>query len=115
MGAGQSWVGKHLKQKPRLLRKDTGWAEYRLSDNQAMYYRTHRLEFEKEIKCATRAKFHLLVLVEGESVLVCSAKYPERQYTIKFTEGLIVPACVGKYVVINKGKNPCKVTKGFIK
>jgi len=111
----RSWVGKHLKQKPRLLRKGTGWAEYRLSDNQAMYYRTQRLEFEKEIKCATEGKFHLLVLVEGESVLVYSAKYPERQYTIKFTEGLIIPACVGKYVVINKGKNSCKVTKSFIK
>ena len=110
-----NWVGKYLKQKPRLVRKGKGWAEFLIGEYKDMYYKTHRLEFEKRAVSDTQGTFHILVLVEGTRVLVRSQNHPERECVIKFTEGLIVPACLGQYEIINLGKTPCKTTKSFIK
>lgn len=110
-----SWIPNHLKHKPKLIRKGRGWAEYSLGDYKTLHHKTNRLEFTKKIDCDTKGRFNVLVLVDGQSVLVRSVKHPERKYAIKFTEMVIVPACFGKYVIVNTGKTPCKVTKSFIK
>jgi len=109
------WVAENLKQKPRVVRKGKGWAEYSLGTYREMRHSTHRLEFEKRIECETRGRFHVLALVKGKKVLVHSLKYPERQCRLKYTEALIVPACMGRYAIVNLGKTPCHVTKSFLK
>lgn len=109
------WVAKHLKQPPRLIRNGKDGAEYLLGKFRGMYYEVHRLEFARKINDDTKGKFHILTLVEGEKVIVKSQEYPERQYQLNFTETVIVPACLGRYSVINLGKKFCKLTKALLK
>jgi len=109
------WVAKHLKQKPRLIRADKDWAEYIIGERKDMFYKVHRLEFKKRIEDDTKGKFHVLTLVEGDSIIVQSQEHSERKFAIKFTETLIVPACLGKYTIKNLGSKPCKVTKALLR
>lgn len=109
------WVAKHLKQPARLIRSGDGWAEYLLGERNDMYYKVHRLEFKEKIDDDTKGKFHILTLVEGDSVLVRSQKYPERQFKLNYTETVIVPACMGGYSIVNLGKSFCKLTKALLK
>jgi len=110
-----NWVTAHLRQSQRVIRKGKGWAEYLIGKLREMYYEIHRLEFTKKIEDNTSGKFHILTLVVGESVIIKSQKYPERQCKLSFTETIIIPACLGKYIVINRGKKPCKMTKALLK
>lgn len=109
------WVAQHLKQPPRLIRNDKDGAEYLLGEFRGMYYEVHRLEFTRKINDDTKGKFHILTLVEGEKVIVKSQEYPERQYELHYTETVIIPACLGRYSVINLGKSFCKLTKALLK
>ena len=108
------WVAKHLKQKPRLIRADKDWAEYIIGERKDMFYKVHRLEFKKRIEDDTKGKFHVLTLVEGDSIMVQSQEHSERKFAIKFTETIIVPACIGKYTILNLGNEQCKVTKTLL-
>ena len=108
-----SWVARHLKQTPQLIRSGEGWAEFVIGERKDMFFKTHRLEFSKKIDDDTRGMFHILTLVEGERIMVRSRDYPEREFTLNFTETLVVPASLGKYSVLNLGSEPCKVTKAL--
>lgn len=80
-----------------------------------MCYKVHRLEFKKRIEDDTKGKFHILILVKGESVMVQSEKYPERKYMINYTETVIVPAGVGRHSIVNLGNSLCKLTKVLLR
>jgi mannose-6-phosphate isomerase class I len=110
-----NWVAKNLKQKPSLIRSGEDWAEYLLGKRKDMFFVVCRLEFAKKMEEETRDKFHILNLVEGDSVLVCSKSYPKRSFKLDFSETVIVPACIGKYSIINSGNKPCKVLKILLK
>ena len=110
-----NYTGRHLKQKPKLVRRGSRWAEYSLGDCPYLYYKIHRLEFSRTMEDETRDLFHVLTLTEGKSVVVGASGDSSKQLTIKFTETLIVPACVGRYSLINRGQKPCQVIKSFLR
>jgi mannose-6-phosphate isomerase class I len=110
-----NWVKKYLKQKPKLLRQGKNWAEYVLGERKEMFYQVSRLEFQKRIEDDTKGRFHILTLVEGESVIVRSDKFPERKYTFNYTETVVIPASLDGYTITNMGKSFCKITKSFLK
>lgn len=109
------WVRRHLKQKPRIIRSDRDWAEYCLGEIKEIFYSVHRLEFSKTIDDITEARFHILTLVEGQSILVQSKNDPTKRYRLEYSETVIVPACLGEYSISNLGPDPCKVIKIFLK
>ena len=74
-----------------------------------------RLEFERSIQDDTNGKFHVLVLVEGDEVLVYSLDNPEHFYHQKYGDMVVVPAALGRYGILNLGNSPCKVTKTLLK
>jgi len=110
-----SWVLKHLKQDPKLIRRDDDWAEYVIGELDELFFVTHRLEFRDEIEDSTEGKFHILTLVEGEKILIQSKRHKELIYELKFTETVIIPACFSEYSMINLGDKPCKVVKALLK
>lgn len=112
-----NWVRKNLKQAPRLIRKGRGWADYLIGTREDMLFEVHRLEFQTKIneKTDREKTFHALTLVEGESVIIKSLENPDRQCRLSFPDTLIIPACLGKYTIINCGEKPCKVVKAMVK
>ncbi len=112
----RSWIPGNLKQEPKLVRTERrGVAEYVIGDYHEMYYRVHRLELRSRITDATDGRFHILSLVAGDRIMVRSLEHPERSYEIAYSESVIVPASVGAYEVVNRGRGACKVTKAFLR
>ena len=57
--------------------------------------------------------FHVLMLVEGESITVSTRNGYEE--TFCFGETFIIPAAAKWYQVVNDNKGVCKLVKAFIK
>ena len=74
-----------------------------------------RLSFEHDIADDTNGRFHVLVLVEGDEVLICSKSDPTHCYHQKHMDMVVVPASMGEYEIINLGKTPCRITKTMLK
>ena len=101
-----TWVEKNLVQSPECVRKGESWAEYIVGEHELLYFSLRRLEFEEEIECDTEGVFHVLTLVDGEKIRVESKNSPEQYYEQNWLEIVVVPACIGKYVVKNLGAQP---------
>jgi mannose-6-phosphate isomerase class I len=110
-----NWIAQHLRQLPKVLRRGNGWAEYLIGKVREIPYEVRRLEFIRKIEDNTRGKFHLLTLIEGENIKIRSCKKLERYIRINFSETVIIPACFGEYVIVNMGKEPCKILKVLLK
>ena len=108
------WVKKEIIQKPRIIRKGRNWAEYLLGKFKDMVFEVHRFEFKTTIEDDTKEVPHVLSMVKGERVLIQSRVFRERQFVLNFSETVIVPACFGKYVIINQGNAPCHVLKTIV-
>jgi mannose-6-phosphate isomerase len=104
-----------LRPKPRVLREGPGWKEELLGEHEKLFFSLRRLTFEHEIRDDTAGRFHVLVLVEGEEVLVHSLADPERCYRQRYCDMVVVPASLGPYAILNRGKDPCRVTKTLLK
>ncbi len=110
-----SWVRENIVQQPREVRKGKDWAEYIVGECDLLYFSLRRFELEKQIEDDTAGKFHVLVLVDGERMRVRSLDHPEYCYEADFMDMVVVPACVGRYVVENLGKEPICVHKTMLK
>lgn len=110
-----NWVKENLVKEPKLLREGKDWAEYVIGENDMMYFCTRRLEFENSIEDNTNGKFHVLALVDGKSVRVESLDHPERSFTAKFLDLVVVPANIGRYVIKNLGDQPIRIHKTMLK
>lgn len=103
---------EYIVQQPRLDKAGEGWKEFILGENPQMYISLRRLEFEKTCEQDTKGeKFHVLTLVDGDHVRIRSVEHPERYFDLDFMEIACVPACMGKYVIENLGKEPISVHK----
>ncbi|MDY6853604.1 MAG: hypothetical protein SWO11_02690 [Thermodesulfobacteriota bacterium] len=109
-----SWVKKHLIQEPRLLRKGGDWAEFLLGRLDELVFEVRRFEFLTTLEDDTKGSPHVLSMAKGEGIIIQSQVFKERQFKLKFSETVIVPACFGKYVIINQGDSPCKVLKTLV-
>lgn len=109
-----SWVRENLLQEPRIIRKGNDWAEYLLGRMDEIVFEVHRFEFAATIEDDTDGCPHVLSMAKGDSVTIQSQLFSERQFNLKFSETVIVPACFGKYIIINDGDKPCKVLKTIV-
>jgi mannose-6-phosphate isomerase class I len=110
-----TWVGRHLVQKPVLVRSGPGWAEYKIGDRPEFFHVVFRLEFKNRILDRTRGRFHILTLVEGQSVRIESSKDPNRCLILRYSETAVVPAVFGEYRIVNLGNIPCKIAKARLR
>jgi mannose-6-phosphate isomerase len=109
------WVKDNLVQEPRLVRKGDQWAEYIVGEHELLYFSLRRLEFEKSVGDDTKGRFHVLTLVDGESVCIQSVDHPERYYVQNYLDVVVVPANMGKYRIKNLGNQPVCVHKTMLK
>lgn len=109
------WVESNLKQPPRVVREGKGWAEVLLGARADMFYKVHRLEFEREIKDDTAGEFHLLVPVVGEGIRIRPHRHPASATELPFSCLVVIPAAMGAYTLQGLGDPPCKVVKVLMK
>lgn len=105
-------VQQELLSKPRILDQGSDWRLWELPTHPVHFYRIQRLEFGSEQTLRTAGHAHLLSLVEGGPVLVCT---PGREQRVWYAETFVIPAAAGWYRLINQGKTEAKVIRAFVK
>jgi mannose-6-phosphate isomerase class I len=106
-------VKDELISTPRLIDKGADWELIHLPTHAAHLYDVHRLEFESSVKISTEGSCHVLMLVEGQSVLLHT---PDGRETIfHYAETFVVPASARSYQVTNLGNKKARLIKAFIK
>jgi mannose-6-phosphate isomerase class I len=106
-----SWVKKHLLQKPKIIRKGKGWAEYRIGGLDGYIPEIKRYIINTAAEDNTNGAFHVLSMVKGDRVVILPAQSSKRKFDLKFTETVILPACLGSYRIVNPADEPCTVLK----
>ncbi|MET4082212.1 mannose-6-phosphate isomerase class I [Pedobacter sp. UYP30] len=105
-------VQEELISKPSLIKTGADWKIIHLPTHQDHFYDVHRLEFETKIMVDTNDSCHVLMLVEGESILV-TVNGEKQLY--HYAETFVVPADAISYTLQNKGTSEAKVIKAFLK
>lgn len=105
-------IEKNYISKPEILNEGVGWKVVNLPTHKKHLYSIHRLDFEKSIRIHTENKFHVLNLVEGESVHIISKN---QKIKLHYAETIIIPAATGEYIIENCSENNAKVVKAFMK
>jgi mannose-6-phosphate isomerase class I len=84
-----------------------------LPTHPAHFYDVHRIEFMDKVTVVTEGKCHILMLVEGSSVLVKTAQGECQRF--HYAETFVIPAASESYQLINESDQIAKIIKAFIK
>jgi mannose-6-phosphate isomerase class I len=106
-------VEHELVAQPVLLESGTDWQIYHLPTHPSHFYDVHRLEFETSVSVHTDGSPHLLMLVEGTSILLETQRGKVQHFN--YAETFLVPAAADHYQLINEGTLPAQVVKAFLK
>ena len=109
---GEKITKEHVS-KPYLIAQGDGWQHFHVPTHKEHFYDVHRYEFSGSIEIQTNNQCHVMVLVEGTSVIL-ETKQGLRQ-RFNYAETFVVPAACKSYRLINEDKRPCKVVKAFVK
>ena len=116
--AEKAWTNENLKQPPKLIGSGDWGKEYCLGDYHEMSYISNRIELKKGgIYKANQIDggFCDLVLTKGDSILIRpSGDATDKGYVITYTEGIVVPATLQDYEIINLGGD-AHIIKTFIR
>lgn len=108
-----SVVKRELVSQPVLIEAGSDWQMLHLPTHRAHFYDVHRIEFETAVTIRTDDSPHLLLLVEGESLLLETHEGQRQRFN--YAETFMVPAAAQSYSLINEGGAPIKVVKAFLK
>ncbi len=106
-------VARQLVSQPIVIAEGDDWRLVHLPTHQEHFYDIHRYEFNSEVLVHTNGSPHVLMLVEGSSLMV-ETTYGMRE-RFHFVETFVVPAAAGSYKLINQGERRAKVVKAFVK
>lgn len=97
---------------PKTIEEDDSWKVINLPTHEKHLYSVQRLEFENSIQVQTENRFHVLNLVEGDSVQIISKNQKRK---IRYAETIVVPAATREYEIKNCTNKTAKVVKAFMK
>lgn len=108
-----SRVQDELISKPQIIGEGTDWKLIHLPTHHEHFYDVHRIDFEDEVSVNTDNCCHVLMLVEGESILIETASGITQVFA--YAETFIVPAAANSYTLTNLGKDTARLIKAFLK
>lgn len=111
----ERWVSENLIQPRRVIRQESGYTEYIAGEHELLYFSLRNVVFSEKYEDATTDRFHVLVLVDGEKVLIRSKADPSRCFRQNFLEMVVIPAGFGPYEVINEGVGVVTMHKTLLK
>lgn len=106
-------VKETLISKPEIIDRGEDWELIHLPTHSEHFYDVHRIEFAKSVNVETSDKCHVLMLVEGSSIIIETKNGTRRRF--HFAETFAIPAAAGTYTIINEGGTIVKVIKAFVK
>ncbi|RFZ89930.1 hypothetical protein D0C36_24115 [Mucilaginibacter conchicola] len=106
-------VQQELISKPKVIESAPGYQLVHLPTHADHFYDVHRLEFDDTVEVSTGDTCHVLMLVEGQAVLLQTADGTKKQFA--YAETFVVPAAAGSYKLTNTGGGRAKVVKAFLK
>jgi mannose-6-phosphate isomerase class I len=106
-------VREELISRPHILEEGKDRRIVHLPTHADHFYDVHRIEFLPEIDIETTNQCHVLMLVEGSSVLVKTKNGSAQVF--HYAETFVIPAAAGVYQLINQGSTEIKVIKAFVK
>jgi hypothetical protein len=106
-------VADELISKPVILESGADSELIHLPTHAQHFYDVHRIEFDSDVLIHTDGSCHVLMVVEGDGVIVESTDGTKSKFC--FAETFVVPAAATAYRLINTGQKRVKVVKAFIK
>ncbi|MGN6533889.1 MAG: ROK family protein [Ginsengibacter sp.] len=108
-----SRVEEELISLPTVVEENEGYRLVHLPTHKEHFYDVDRIEFVNEATIHTHNTCHVLMLVEGESIIVKTTDGTERRFN--YAETFIIPAAAESYLLINESGKIAKVIKAFVK
>ncbi|HSV11050.1 MAG TPA: ROK family protein [Hanamia sp.] len=108
-----SRVKEELISSPVVIEENDNYRLIHLPTHKEHFYDVHRIEFVHEATIKTNNSCHVLMLVEGESIIVKTIDGTEKRFN--YAETFIIPAAAESYQLINESGKMVKVIKAFIK
>lgn len=97
-----SWVNENLVNGgQRTLRKGEDWEEYVVGEHDLLYFSLRNERFETILEDDTNGDFHVLALVDGQQVMICSKTNPDYYFRQNYLDIVVIPAEFGPYEIIN--------------
>jgi mannose-6-phosphate isomerase class I len=106
-------VNDELISKPNVLEAGADWTLVHLPTHEQHFYDVHRLDFNTKVQVITDNCCHVMMLVEGDSVLLEIADGTKQVFA--YAETFVIPAAAKQYMLTNLGKSNAKVIKAFLK
>lgn len=106
-------VKEELISKQQVIEKGGDWQLVHAPTHAEHFYDLHRIEFTSSVNIDTNGKCHVLMLVEGQSVIIETQNGSRQRFN--YAETFAVPAAAGSYRIINEGDGTAKVVKAFVK
>jgi mannose-6-phosphate isomerase class I len=106
-------VAEELISRPVILEKKADYQLIHLPTHPEHFYDVHRIELLRTVYVETLDQCHVLMVVEGASVLVKTRNGDEKVF--HYAETFIIPASATSYTLVNQGETILKVIKAFIK
>jgi hypothetical protein len=107
------FVNRKLVAQSVVVDEGDDWQIDHLPTHPSHFYDVHRIEFDTEVDVRTEGSPHLLMLVEGTS-LILETGHGKRQ-RFNYAETFLVPAAADRYRLINMGTTRAKVVKAYLK
>jgi mannose-6-phosphate isomerase class I len=108
-----SRVQEELISKPVIIEKGEDWQLTHLPTHADHFYDVHRFDFATTVTVETDNCCHVMMLVEGESIMIETANGSRHQFS--YAETFVIPAAAQSYRLTNLDKSRAKVIKAFLK
>ena len=106
-------VQEELISKPAVIATGNDWQLIHLPTHEVHFYAVHRMEFDTTFMDNTRNCCHIMMLVEGQSILL--ETFDGTKQIFAYAETFMIPAAAKQYTLTNLGKGRAKVIKAFLK
>ncbi len=106
-------VKEELISLPTVIEENDDYRLIHLPTHKEHFYDVHRIEFVNKATINTNNACHVLMLVEGESIIVKTKDGTEGRFN--YAETFIIPAAAESYQLINESDKMVKVIKAFVK